>query len=58
MDTHDLNFNIIDSDHGLVPVWCGAIRQQAITQANVNPDLYHHMMSLGQNELKLQTWTK
>ena len=29
----------------------GAIRQQAITWANVDPDLCHHMVSLGHNEL-------
>ena len=32
--------------------WLGAIRQQAITWANVDPDLCHHMASLSQNELK------
>ena len=33
--------------------WCrlGAIRQQAITGANVDPDLRRHMVSLGYNEL-------
>ena len=30
----------------------GALRQQAITWANVDPDLCHHMASLGNNELK------
>ena len=29
----------------------GVIRQQAITSANVDPDLCHHMASLGLNEL-------
>ena len=29
----------------------GAVRQQAITWANVHPDLCRHMVSLGQNEL-------
>ena len=32
-------------------LWLGAIRQQAITWANVDPDLCHHMASLGLNEL-------
>ena len=32
--------------------WLGAIRQQAITWANVDPDLCRHMASLGHNELK------
>ena len=32
--------------------WLGAVRQQAITWANFDPDLSHHMASLGPNELK------
>ena len=32
--------------------WLGAVRQQAFTWANVDPDLGHHMASLGHNELK------
>ena len=32
----------------------GAIRQQAITLANVNPDLYRQMASLGLNELTIK----
>ena len=35
--------------------WLGAIRQQVITWANVDPDLRHHMASLGHNELTGQT---
>ena len=31
--------------------WFGAVRQQAITWANVDPDLCRHMASLGPNEL-------
>ena len=31
--------------------WLGAIRQQAITWANVDPDICRHMASLGHNEL-------
>ena len=31
--------------------WLGAIRPHSITGANVNPDLLHHMESLGLNEL-------
>ena len=31
--------------------WLGAVRQQAITWANVDPDLCHLIMSLGHNEL-------
>ena len=30
--------------------WGNAIRQQAITRANVDPNLYQHMTSLGHNE--------
>ena len=33
--------------------WLGAARQQAITWANVYPDLCRHMVLLGPNELKL-----
>ena len=32
--------------------WLGAVRQQAITWVNVEPDLCRHMVSLGHNELK------
>ena len=35
----------------LVQVMLGAVRQQAITWANVDPDLCCHMMALGHNEL-------
>ena len=31
--------------------WLGAVRQQAITWANVDPNLCRHMASLGHNEL-------
>ena len=31
--------------------WLGAVRQQAITWANVDPDLYRHMAWLGHHEL-------
>ena len=34
--------------------WVGAIRQQAITWANVDQDLCCHMATLGLIELKLQ----
>ena len=32
--------------------WLGAVRQQDITSANVDPDLCRQMASLGLNELK------
>ena len=31
--------------------WFGAVIQQTITLANVDPDLCHHMMSLRHSEL-------
>ena len=31
--------------------WLGAIRQQAISWANLDSDLYRHMASIGYNEL-------
>ena len=34
--------------------WLGAVRQQAITWANVDPDLCRHMASLGPNELSMK----
>ena len=33
--------------------WLGAVRQQAITWADVDPDLCRHMASLGPNVLNL-----
>ena len=36
--------------------WLGAVRQQAISWANVDPDLRHHMASLGHNELTHRFW--
>ena len=30
--------------------WLGAVRQQAIAWADVDPDLYRHMASQGPNE--------
>ena len=35
--------------------WLGAVRQQAISGAIVNPDLCRHKASLGHNELKAGT---
>ena len=34
----------------------GAVRQQAITWANIDAGLYRHMASLGQNELMWKFW--
>ena len=46
--------NLTDDKSTLVQV-IGAIRQQAITWANVDPDLCCHMASLGPNGLKRET---
>ena len=43
---HRWSFNM-----GLCYVWLGVVRYQAITSANVDPDLCCHMSSLGQNVL-------
>ena len=37
--------------------WLGAVRQQAITWADVHPDLWCHMVSLGHNVLSLSFTT-
>ena len=37
--------------------WLGAVRQQAINWANVDPDLSGHMVSLGHNELITSTFS-
>ena len=41
----------LDLTDGKFREWLGAIRQQAITWANVDPDLCRHMASLGPSEL-------
>ena len=41
----------IDDKPTLVQVMVGAIRQQSITWANVDPNICHHMAWLGLNEL-------
>ena len=38
--------------------WLGAVRLQAITWANVDPDRCRHMASLGPNELKITSVPK
>ena len=46
--------NLFDDKSTLVQViWLGAIRQQAFTWANVDPDLRRHMASLGHSELNI-----
>ena len=51
--------DLTDDKSTLVQLWLGAIRQQAITWANVDPSLCGQMASLGLNELmqiKVQLW--
>ena len=38
--------------------WLGAVRHQVITSDNVDPDLYHHMVSLGHNEFQCSKLSK
>ena len=44
------------SGWGLQCNWLGAIRQQAIIRAKVDPNLCHHMVSLGHHELISLLW--
>ena len=44
------NTSLIISQHWLRQ-WLGAVKQQAITWANVDPDLWRHMALLGDNGL-------
>ena len=46
-----MSLDLTDDKSTLVQEWLGAVRQQAITWANVDPDLCRHMASLGHNEL-------
>ena len=41
----------IDDSQYCFRLWRGAFRQQAIIWANIDPDLYRHMVSLESNEL-------
>ena len=45
-----MSLDFTDDQSTLVQVMVGAVRQQAITWANVDQDLCCHMASLGQNE--------
>ena len=38
--------------------WLGAVRQQAITWANVDWDISRHMATLGRNELNIKNMGK
>ena len=52
--THFLwNCIVVDANNKPIFVrsWLGAVRQQAITWANIDPDLCHHMASLDHIEL-------
>ena len=45
-----MSLDFTDDQSTLVQL-IGVVRQQAITWANVDPDLCHHLASLGHNEL-------
>ena len=47
-----LPYNTFDDKSTLVEVMAWCHKQQAITGANVDPDLHHHMASLSHNELR------
>ena len=44
---------VADFDDVKVNTGSAAVKQQAITWVGVNPDLYHHVVSLGPIELTL-----
>ena len=46
-----MSLDFTDDQSTLVQVMLGAVRQQAITRANIDQDLCQHMASLGHNEL-------
>ena len=43
--------NLANEKVTLVKEWLDAIKQQVITWVSVDPDLFHHLASLGHNEL-------
>ena len=53
-----MSLDFADDQSTLVQVMLGAIRQQAITWANVDSVLCHHLASLGPNELTLLSLDK
>ena len=46
-----LRWLLLDLNDDEFKLWLGAVRQQAITRANVDPDLCRHMAWVGHNEL-------
>ena len=42
--------DLTDDKSTLIQLMAGVVRQQAITWANVDPDLHRHMASLGHSE--------
>ena len=46
-----MSLEITDDESTLVQAMACAVKQQAITRANVDPDLCRHMESLGPKEL-------
>ena len=51
LPSSECNWNLLMTSQHWFRWWLGAFRQQNITSANVDPDLCHHMVSLGHNEL-------
>ena len=49
-----MSLDFTDGQSTLVQVMAWCVRQQAIAWVNVDPDLCHHMVSLGHNELTVQ----
>ena len=45
------NFTMVMRSQNWFKLWLVAMKQQAITWANVDPDLFGHMASLGHKEL-------
>ena len=51
-----MSLDFTDDQSTLFQVMAGAVRQQAITWDNVDPDLCRHMVSLGHNELRMSSY--
>ena len=51
-----MSLDLTDYKSTLVQVMAGAVRQQAITWANIDPDLCRHMASLGPNANSAMFW--
>ena len=51
LPSDECHWTLLMTSQHWVRQWLGAVRHQAITWANVDPDLCHHMASLGHSEL-------